>query len=343
MIRVQVKPSKCVEGDILAEEAINKYGAVLLGKGTVINNYIISKLVDMGVDSVWIYRENTESLQVNQEVDSKYNELVVMYKDIVQNLIKGKRIDESTVVEMSSLIFNKINNRGSVIKYLSEIRNTDDYTYNHSINTAFYSMLIGDWLKLKESELKTLIQAGLLHDIGKIKIPTKILNKKGYLTREEFELIKMHTTYGYDIVSKSKHIDDSIKSAILMHHEREDGSGYPNGIYGDKTELLSKIVSIADVYDAMISDRVYKEKVTPFEAFKMFTSIGLNKFDIRILNVFLKNMAMYYIDSNVKLNNNTIGKIVFVSPQDITHPIIQIGSEYIDVSRDKNVKIVSIV
>jgi putative nucleotidyltransferase with HDIG domain len=219
----------------------------------------------------------------------------------------------------------------------------DGYTYTHSINTAFYAMLIAKWLKLPGKNIREVIEAGLLHDIGKAKVPERILNKPGPLTKDEYDEMKKHPVYGYSILDDEKSVSISVKKAVLSHHERLDGSGYPNGVSNDSLSLYTKILGIADVFDAITSDRIYKKRSTPFDAFSVFTSIGIRGFDMTIVNTFLNNIVSYYVGANVLLNNGYKGRIVYIPPYDIVNPVVDIKSNFIDLSKRSWLKIIDIV
>ena len=191
--------------------------------------------------------------------------------------------------------------------------------------------------------MKKVVKAGLLHDIGKYKIAPEIINKKGKLTKKEFEIIKTHSEIGYEMSKSIPNIDEDVRQAILSHHEREDGSGYPRGLKGDKINLYAKILAIADVYDALTSERVYKDKSTPFEAIEEFRKMGLYSFDTKILNIFFNSIIQYYVNSKVKTNIGEVGEIVFIPPDNITKPVIRLQNSYVELSRNSNIKIVEIV
>jgi len=204
-------------------------------------------------------------------------------------------------------------------------------------------MLAGKWLNLDGDSIRTVIKAGLLHDIGKMKIPVEILNKKAQLSEEEFEEIKKHTLYGYNMAKETKRFSEEVCRAVLSHHERMDKSGYPFGIGCEKIDIFSKILAVADVYDAMTSDRVYKKRDTPFRVFEMFKTEGVKNFDPKIVNVFLNNVSVYYVGSKVFLNTGETGEIAYIPPQSITEPVIRIGQEYIDLAQDRSRSILCMV
>ncbi len=226
---------------------------------------------------------------------------VSLIKDIIYSISCGNKLRDSKSIIVSEIVYAKINKYTDVFRCMDEVRAYDDYTYKHCINTAFYSMLIGRWLGLQESKVQKLILSGLLHDIGKVRIPIEILNKNGKLTDEEFELIKKHTIYGNDMLNEVSGVDHEVRRAVLFHHERLNCSGYPLNASTDTIGLYAKIVAIADVYDAMTSDRVYKKGATPFEAFELLKTEGEGLFDATILYTFINNISKYYLETEATL------------------------------------------
>jgi putative nucleotidyltransferase with HDIG domain len=343
MEAIKIPVNNCSAGDILAADVYNENGILMVAKDTIINSFIKSKLTHMGISTVPIYVHSTVYKNSYIEFSSSYKESVLQVKGLLEDLASGKKIDYERVTLLSSQVFSRIQENDYIVKCLQEIRKAHEYTYTHCLNTAFYSMLIGKWLDFSEREIEKVIQSGLIHDIGKSQISIKILNKRGVLTKEEYELIKKHTILGYDMLDGIECIDTEIKRAVLLHHERVDRSGYPFGADSDHVNMYAKFVAVADVFDAMTSERVYKGRTTPFEAFEMFNTIGLGIFDTTILNVFIRNIAPYYVGSNVMLNNGLSGEIVYIPPQDIAKPIIYVDSEYIDLSRNNNLKLTCMV
>ncbi|BCJ95601.1 HD family phosphohydrolase [Anaerocolumna cellulosilytica] len=343
----EIAITDCMEGDIIAEDVVNCYGGILVARETVLNQYILGKLQRRGIYRIRVYekRNYTKEKKADTYIQLKksYKEDIIEVKKILCNLAVGKGLDIEKIADLSDRICGKINNAGDILMVLREEKGFDEYTYSHSLNVALYSMLIGKWLGLNYQEIKEAVVAGLLHDIGKTKIPTNILNKKEILTSEEFELIKKHTLYGYKIITKAGNFSENICEAVLSHHERMDGSGYPNGIWGDQISLLAKIVAVSDVYDAMTTDRVYKKKITPFKAFQIFQTLEVKNLDPLVMKTFLMNISPYYVGTNVLLNTGEIAKVAYIPPQCITEPVVCIGKNYIDCSSRKDIEILNMV
>lgn len=334
--------TECQPGDILARDVTADKGIILIAKDTVINSNIIAKLTAMGIARVWIYKiseNNWFDISEYRNIEENYKNSIVLIKKIVNRLSTGEKMDFKLVSTIADLVYANLDETDLIIKYLNQIRQADEYTHTHCINVSFYCMLIAKWLNFPKEKIKNAIFSGLLHDVGKLKIPSEILNKKGKLTEEEFEEIKKHPLYGYYIVNEIEDLDNEVKNVVLMHHERVDKSGYPLNAPGDLINLYTKITAIADVFDAMTSERVYKPSCTPFEAFKMFTTVGLSIFDNDILKVFINNISPYYVGSKVVLSNGEIGKISYIPPEDILNPVVSVPSGNIDFSREKELKI----
>lgn len=345
MARIRTLVSQCEVGTILAEDVKSYQGITLIAKNSVLNQYVLDRLLDMGISYVWIYSSDVRDTRVTtankEQAEASYIEAVLNLKEILGEISSGGKLNYPKIAQLSKHIYGSINDNDNVIKCLINLRDKDEYTYTHCVNVAFYSMLIAKWLALSTVEIEEVIQAGLLHDIGKLSIPDEILNKPGKLFGYELDIMKKHSLIGYSCIKNISEISQPIKEAVLYHHERVDGTGYPHGLSGNEINLYAKIISIADVYDAMTQDRVYKKGVSPFEAIEMFVTLGIGIFDVHVLKVFLKNLAINLTGLYVVLENGECGEIVYIPPYEITKPIIFNGSSYIDLSRSPQ-RIVSV-
>lgn len=338
--------SQCKVGTILAEDVKTYHRITLVVKDSVLNQYILDRLVDYGLTHVWVYTSDAlvpkeETNREKELIQTSYAEAAQVLKQVLRELSLGKKLNYTQITQLSKLVLGNITNRVNVIKYLNNIKDKDEYTYTHCVNVAFYAMLIAKWLNLSNGEIEEVIQVGLLHDIGKVFVPDEILNKQGKLSEEEFDVMKNHVLLGYYSIKELMDISPLIKEGVLSHHERSDGSGYPYGLRENEIHLFAKIIAIADVYDAMTQDRVYKKGVNPFEAFEMFQTLGMGIFDIEVLTVFLKNLAMNLTGLNVILENGERAEIVYVPPYEITKPVLRTGTTFIDMTQSKT-KILSI-
>jgi putative nucleotidyltransferase with HDIG domain len=345
MKRVFVSVDDCRTGMTIAEDIYNEYGALIIPDGTILDEYIIERIRKLGIVRIRMYDEAGELTQASgiDHFRERYDENLRTVKGILNDISQGKQIDIQRVDQTTASILSGINQNSEIVSCLSEMRSTDEYLYSHSINVALLCMLIGKWMKFDYLKLKSLITAGFLHDIGKCRISAEILNKPGPLSHEEFEQVKKHSVYGYKIAMNVGAFNDDILNGILMHHEREDGSGYPFGLKEDQIHEFGKIVAVADVYDAMTSSRVYRAKQCPFDVIEIISVDHFNTLDNKITNVFLKNIASYYLGESVRLTNGMTGEIVFINPFNISRPIIKSGDTYIDLTAQSKLKIAELI
>ena len=222
-------------------------------------------------------------------------------------------------------------------RMLRRVRRYDDLTYIHSLNVAILCHEFANWMHMPEEEQDILTLAGLLHDVGKMGILGKIIKKAGLLTDEEYELIKQHPQKGYDFLKKHP-LDERIMNAALMHHERCDGSGYPQGLKADEIDDFAKIVAIADYYDALTSARVYREPHCPFEVFRMLQQ-ERDKFDSTYLAVFMEGVASFYIGCEVVLSNQKRARMVDTNPTDQSNPIVKMDGLIVNLAMAPDVDV----
>lgn len=242
-----------------------------------------------------------------------------------------------------------------VFDMLLNMRNLDDSVYIHCIDVALISTMLAKWLHFSETDQVMATACGLFHDVGKFVLPQSILRKPGKLTPEEFDIIKTHTTEGYHILKNFKNIPKSVIDSALMHHEKCDGSGYPYGLKGDEIDKFSKIVTIADIFDAMTSDRVYRKALCPFTVIKFFEDDGLQKYELKYILTFLENVANSYLNHRVMLSNGMEGNVVFINRSSLSRPtiatetneIINLQDEYykniMNLTNNKNISIETII
>jgi len=201
---------------------------------------------------------------------------------------------------------------------------------------------MGKWLGFSKEDTEVLTLAGLLHDTGKIMMPDNILKKPSRLSVTEYEIIKTHPFQGYNLL-KGEDLDERIKNAALMHHERCDGSGYPSRLVSNEIDDFAKIVAIADVYDAMTSARIYRGPLCPFDVIHIFESEGLRKFEPRFLLPFLERIVNTYMNNDILLNNGETGTIIMINRLYLSKPVIKTATGFIDLSAEPDLYIMKIL
>lgn len=254
-------------------------------------------------------------------------------KEYFNALLSGDFKSPDTLLANASAMIKPEQTTIDFFDMLHNSRTLDDSVYAHCINVALISRMIGKWLKIPAEDLETLTLAGLLHDIGKTKIPEEVLNKQGKLTDEEFQLMCSHAQLSYDIL-KPLPLDDHVKKAALMHHERCDGSGYPSHLTTDAIDDYALIIAIADVYDAMTAARAYRAPLCPFQVIAEFEKDGLQKYKPKFILTFLQRIASTYQNNHVLLSDGRAANIILLNQNHLSKPLVQLDSgECIDLSR----------
>ncbi|WP_050615341.1 HD-GYP domain-containing protein [Bacillus testis] len=227
-----------------------------------------------------------------------------------------------------------------VYHLFKELHSKDEYTHRHNICVGVISGMIGKWLGIEGQELQDLELAGLLHDIGKTKIPESILLKPGKLTEQEYLEMKRHTVYGYQLIKKVPEINESIALAALQHHEREDGTGFPFHLKGHQIHRFAKITAVADVFHALSSERVYKPAFPFYQVISDMNNGVYGEFDRTVLYVFIRHMMATLVGKRVELSNGNKGRIVLNDPYDPMYSLVQIGErEWVDLQVMKDISI----
>lgn len=241
------------------------------------------------------------------------------------------KIPMPMVQTISQNIFDKLKSTDDshILNCINEIRQVDDYLYMHCVNVASLSGLIGKWANLPETDILTLITIGLVHDLGKLKVPPEILDKPGIFTDEEFDMMKRHPAYSCELLLRSGETDPTLLVAVRGHHEKMNGKGYPDGLSGDSLPLFSRITAVSDVYDAMVSKRSYKEPITPFEVLAQFSQERFSNLDPEIVDIFLRNLPCTLVGRHVLLSNNEIGKVVYINPADFAYPVVRVDGRIV--------------
>ncbi|MBO4421612.1 MAG: HD-GYP domain-containing protein [Lachnospiraceae bacterium] len=344
--------SRAVPGMELARDIYSRNDQMVLGRGSVLDAQKISKIMFYSVETITVYKMNeesektlTEKLKASvefREFSQRYDKTVNYFKDSVNGVItENREIDGEELLGEIEDIIDQAGNNSRIFNMLHCIRDYDEMTYVHSVNVSLICNCFAKWLEMSEEEKQIITLGGLLHDIGKICIPRDILLKPDTLTAEEYEIVKTHTTRGHEIL-KDKRVDDRIKMIALQHHERADRTGYPYGKSGDEIEPFAMIVAIADVYDAMTSDRVYRPRICPFDVVQILED-GNDKYNASFLIPLLEQITEVYINHTVKLSNDAVGKIVMINRNELAKPVIQVKNDFVDLAKLRKLKIKEIL
>lgn len=272
----------------------NIYGAngeLLIGVGTPISSSIRKRL-------------NCRVWHIEKPSDYIYDNIALLNDDFTP-IVEGKNININILKEKAKKIVDLVLNNPVIFSNLKQIQIYDAYTYDHCNQVAYLAVAMGIRLGLDNRELINIAIAALTHDIGKCLVDEKIINKPGKLTDKEMELVRKHSEYGFEIMNQNTDIDKSVLDSILYHHENYNGTGYPNGLKQDEIPLGASIIHVCDVFDALISERPYKQKLNEYDSINILKKDSGIMFNPRAVEVFCSSMQIYKIGSIIELEDGT--------------------------------------
>lgn len=327
------------EGMKIDQAIVDGTGRSLIEKGAFLDDFQIEYLQGKGVGGVYI-----------QEGEPDEDELELQIPQYTREVIEKNRVEDRAKVKLTESVRQRVgegiqflytntdsenfseatNNvadalmktivdNDAVAVDISMLKVSDEYTFKHSVDVATMAMIIGKKYGLSDKELHELGIAGLLHDVGKTKIPLEVLNKPAKLTDEEFALMKQHTLFGFEILKKRNEFPDSIMRGVLQHHEKLNGRGYPLGVSADKIHPYARIIAVADVYDALVTERPYKSGFPKNTAAEMIMAMT-GELELEAMKSFLATIILYPVDSIVQLSNGEKAKVIENTEENTLRP-----------------------
>jgi len=315
-------------GMTIGYAVFNSRGEMLINRGAVLTARFIERLVRQGIPALYIVDDFLPDVEFEDVVNNQTRvKAINRVRNLFNRTVNSKIIPDETNCLYDSIdeIKNKLLNNQSLMINLVDIRSMDDYLFGHCVNVCVLSLAAAIHLGFNNASISILGMGALLHDVGKVMVSKDILNKPGKLTTDEYEVIKKHPSYGYEIIMNNlPHIRKLAAIIALQHHERLCGDGYPKGLTGDKIHRFSQIVGMADVYDAMTADRVYRRGYPSNEVYEMLSASGNYHFDYELVKAFLYNIAPYPVGSIVRLSSNEIGLVVKNQKKHPFHPQVKV-------------------
>lgn len=249
-------------------------------------------------------------------------------KKIVSSVFREARLGNALQIDETISLVDEItrsvSRNSSALLSLAQLKTQNDQTYAHSVAVSTLMIALGKQMNMERDALKSIGMAGLLHDIGKIMIPSEILNKPGKLAADEFEIIKTHSQRGWEILKTCHDVDDIMLDVCLHHHERMDGSGYPEKLPGEAISLYARMAAVCDVYDAMTSDSCYKKAISPAEAIRKMAELQSSHFDQAVFHAFVKTVGIYPTGTLVKLKSGRLAIVTEQTSKSLTTPIVKV-------------------
>jgi HD-GYP domain-containing protein (c-di-GMP phosphodiesterase class II) len=345
MVKRKFVSTRVLQPGMKIDQAIlDKTGRELIAKGAYLDDFQIEYLQKKSIGGIYVAEGEPDP----EEIHSLEAQLPAYTKE----LIEKSRVEDKSKVTLSTEVIKRVgegvqylydnvesenflettnNVTGELVKAIESnnaiavdinlIKVSDEYTFKHSVDVATMGMIIGRNFGLKDDELRDIGVAGLLHDLGKSNIPLEILNKPGKLDDDEFALMKQHSLFGFKILKEKGSFTDDIMKGVLQHHEKMNGKGYPMGVTGESISKFAKILSVADIYDALVTERPYKKGFPKREALEMIFGMSTD-LDNKAISSFMNSIIIFPVDSYVQLSNGETGKVVANNPGYPMRPVV---------------------
>ena len=270
--------------------------------------------------SPWVPYE--KELEKAKEIKNKAHTFV---QELTKSVKTGAAFDIDIASEIVDEMVGSIARNRDALLSLISIQDKNEYLFNHSINVSVMMASFCKFQGMDAEKIRIYSTGALFHDLGKIRIPDEIILKQTTYTDEEMKLVKMHPQYGKDILSKLDNVHPEMLEVVYDHHERMDGSGYPNGLKGHDISLGGRMVSILDVYDALTSDRPHQKASLPTEVLKYLFESSPEKFDLELLQKFIQSIGIYPVGSLVRLGSGFLAVVVESAKDNLMQPVVQLA------------------
>jgi len=236
----------------------------------------------------------------------------------------GKAVNAEAAMPLVNEIALSVSRNENALISLVRLKNKDDYTYMHSVAVCALMVALAKELKMSEEDIRVAGLAGLVHDIGKIAIPNDVLNKPGALTDDEFKTVKLHPVRGHEILLKSSGVSAVALDVCLHHHEKVDGTGYPHKLKDKEISLFAKMGAVCDVYDAITSNRPYKDGWEPGISLQRMAKWRNTHFDNKVFEAFVKSVGIYPVGSTVLMQSGRLGVVVDQGSESLLTPVVKL-------------------
>ncbi|MDQ0191841.1 HD-GYP domain-containing protein [Paenibacillus wynnii] len=315
----------------LGKKIFNDEGLTLLAEGAELTTPIINRLAKMDIGYIYIEDALTDDVIISGMLqDETRNQALKVIRNQFQDMSGASTITkgfyhlDKKFSKIMDYILDDMSSQVDPMIMLLDMHTADNYLYVHSLNVCLYTLVLGIAHGYSKSDLKVIGLGSLLHDIGKTQIPVKIVQKPGMLNDEEFRHMQAHTEIGYRILKEEPNIPLLAAHCALQHHERIDGSGYPRGLTGPQIHEYAKWLGVADSYDAMTSNRIYKKAMLPHQAVEALYVGSGTLYEQKQLELFRDRVAIYPLGLTVKLSTGESGVVVKIDPSMPHRPVVRV-------------------
>lgn len=351
MVRVFVSQLK--NGAILQEDVFTARGSLLFNKGSTIGEREIEILKAFQIKSVLIQAANNQEnasagiqpreLNENERLfQGEYNVMLSLLKKAFKDITVTNELPVLDIRHTLEALVSRIKNY-NILSFHPSNWKIEDQLYHKSIKVSLSAYMIAKWHGMESKDLIPVAMGGLLHDIGNVKIDKHILQKPSLLTKEEKAIIQQHPVEGYNLLKDIAGLNEGVKLCALQHHEREDGSGYPFRIKGDRIHTYAKIIAVADIYHAMTSQRFHKDPISPYVVLEQLFDESFGKLDPSLVQTFINQATQFSKGTIVRLNDGNVGEIIFTEINDPTRPWVSVNDTIINLSIERHLYIDKVI
>jgi len=329
------------DGMVVQDDIYDADERLLVKSGNVLTAVQLERIKNLnsGRDTIYVTsrtRKAMMSKRPNIDIDSRlevekatgYTEAKDETFELLDKITNEKVLQQEALQSLSDDLSNRLEQTSpaTIMSLINAPAPADEYLQRHSMNVSLLNGLFGKWTELRKSDIDLLVLIGLLHDCGKTLLPSMVLNAPRKLTLTEFEVVKMHAVYSFDLLAE---FPESVRRAARLHHERLNGTGYPDRLYSDDIPLEARITAVSDIYDAMVSQRSYREPQSPFAVLKHLTDLSGAELDDKIVRIFVDKLPKELINKPVTMSDGTIGIIREFDPEDILYPMVEVSGRVI--------------
>jgi len=336
----------------LARNIYDQDGKLLLAKDIVLEPRHIEQLLKKGLEEVYLWEEEIQagqpkgydnrSAQRKTQLSPGISTAVEAFRELMLSLTRGHAISLSQIEETVDLIYPEIIECNNILNQISLLRQKDEYTMKHSVSVSVIAVKLGETMGIKNSALRSLAKAALLHDIGKARVPLDIINKPARLNDKEYKEMQQHPLHGFKIAQEMQLGEKEVFTAILQHHEHFDGSGYPFRVLGHKLHIFSRIIAVADVFDALTSNRPYRKAMPLFEALDEVVNHSLGHLDPLVTRRLISYVLNIIPGEMVKLSDGSIASVVLVNQHEPQRPLIRINDQFINLQENRQLHVIDL-
>jgi len=346
-ILIPVSINLLYDGMVVQDDIYDADGdRLLISSGNIINDVQIERITHLnsGRGTIYVTGRTQRSMitkRPNIEVNNRaeieeatgYTRVKNETFELLEEIASKKIVNQIALMNISNELSTRLKTTPPtvIVSLINAMAPIDEYLQRHSINVSLLNGLIGQWMGLSKDSIDRLVLIGLLHDCGKTQIPPSILNKPGKLSGIEYEVMKMHPLYSYDLLSD---FSESIRYAASSHHERLNGTGYPRRLSDEEITQESRISAVSDIYDAMVSQRAYKRPRSPFNIIAMLNRLISTELDEEVIRVFTNFMPKDLLNKPVMMSDGTVGIVHECNIDDIEYPMVELSGHVIKTDED---------